>query len=158
MPTVEVKVETDIAAPAEKVIGALGDYTGVREKINPVAIKDFEVVEGGTGAGTRYTARLVARRERDLDMTATAPTPLTLEETDANSSLQTTYTVTERGAGASHVTIRTTWSGATGFSGLMERTFAPIGLKPIYQEMLERLSFAVVHGIKPRRPPPPGVS
>jgi hypothetical protein len=139
---VTVTVESDIAASAQRVIGLLSDYVDTRPLIKPVAMTEYELREGGEGAGTRYTTTLTAgRRERPLDMHVSAPTSLSLEEADANSTLRTTFTVTERGGG-SHVRIATTWKGASGVAGFFERTFAPMGLRPIYLEMLERLNFA----------------
>ena len=60
-------------------------------------------------------------------------------ETDANSSMVTTWTVHAEDAGATTVRVRTTWHGAGGIGGFFERTFAPKGLRRVYDEMLERL-------------------
>jgi hypothetical protein len=38
------------------------------------------------------------------------------------------------------VTLESSWHGAGGIGGVFERTFAPLGLRRIYGEMLERLA------------------
>ena len=68
-----------------------------------------------------------------------AADPGTLVETDANSSMVTTWTVHPADAGATTVRVRTTWNGAGGIGGFFERTFAPKGLARVYGEMLTRL-------------------
>jgi hypothetical protein len=37
------------------------------------------------------------------------------------------------------VRVRTTWNGAGGIGGFFERTFAPKGLRRVYDQVLERL-------------------
>jgi hypothetical protein len=62
-----------------------------------------------------------------------------LTESDMNSSLVTTFTVTPQDA-ASHVEICTTWKGAAGIGGFFERLFAPRVMRGIYADELERLN------------------
>ncbi len=38
------------------------------------------------------------------------------------------------------VTLESSWQGAGGIGGVFERTFAPLGLRRIYGEMLEKLA------------------
>ena len=40
--------------------------------------------------------------------------------------------------GGAQVTLEASWQGAGGIGGVFERTFAPIGLRRIYGEMLEQ--------------------
>ena len=47
-----------------------------------------------------------------------------------------------RDAGA-QVTLEASWQGAGGIGGVFERTFAPMGLRRIYGEMLDKLAAAV---------------
>ena len=61
-----------------------------------------------------------------------------LTESDLNSSLVTTWTVTPEGAG-SRVRIETTWQGASGIGGFFERLFAPRVLRRLYADELARL-------------------
>ena len=72
-------------------------------------------------------------------MTISEPTPETLVETDANSSLVTTFTVTSRGEDAL-VEIATTWQGAGGVGGFFERRFAPKVMAKLYADELERFA------------------
>lgn len=101
--------------------------------------------EGGQGAGTLVHWRLQAtsKRVRDCLFDVTAPTPGQLVETDRNSTLVTTWTVTPAGEGRSRVVVATSWQGATGVGGFFERTFAPKGLNRIYDEVLAALAAKV---------------
>jgi hypothetical protein len=46
------------------------------------------------------------------------------------------------GAGSS-VSIESSWDGAGGIGGFFERTFAPMGLRRIYSQMLDKLAAEV---------------
>jgi len=46
--------------------------------------------------------------------------------------------VSPAGEGAT-VTVKTTWQGAGGINGFFEKTFAPLGLRRIYDEVLANL-------------------
>ena len=63
-------------------------------------------------------------------------------ERDELSSFISTWSVAPSGAG-SEVSIESSWEGAGGVGGFFERTFAPIGLRRVYGEMLDRLAGAV---------------
>jgi hypothetical protein len=63
----------------------------------------------------------------------------TLVESDANSSLVTTFNVEPQG-GKSLVRISTSWDGASGVGGFFERTFAPRAMRRIYLDELDRLN------------------
>jgi hypothetical protein len=134
-----------ISASADRVIAALGDYNGTRAAMLTEHFSEYEVREGGKGAGTVVHWKLAAtsKRVRDCLVTVTAPTENTLVETDANSSMVTTWTVTPAGDGTSTVTVETSWNGASGVGGFFERTFAPGGLKKIYDAQLARLEAAL---------------
>jgi hypothetical protein len=62
-----------------------------------------------------------------------------LTESDTNSNLVTTFTVTPQNA-ASRVEICTTWQAAAGIWGFFERLFAPRVMRSIYADELERLN------------------
>jgi hypothetical protein len=84
----------------------------------------------------RFTA---GRRSRDYRMTVAEPEPgRVLTESDANSSLVTTFTVTPQ-AGGSNVRISSAWEGAGGVGGVFERLFAPRVLRGVYADELARL-------------------
>ncbi|MBB5158110.1 SRPBCC family protein [Saccharopolyspora phatthalungensis] len=144
MGKVTARAERRIDASAEKVRTIVADYAESRPKIFTEHYRDYAVVEGGTGAGTTATWKLQAtsKRVRDVRAVVTEPEPGTFVETDANSSMVTTWTVREANGG-SIVRIETIWDGATGIGGFFERTFAPGGLKRIYLGVLDNLDALV---------------
>jgi hypothetical protein len=148
MSQVVATTQRDVAAPAERVRQALADYAGVRPRILPEQFSDYRVEAGGQGAGTHVGWRFAAtsKRVREQSIDVTAPDDATLVETDRNSSMVTTWTVQPAGADRSRVSVRTTWKGAGGIGGFFERTFAPKGLRRVYDAMLERLDREVAGG------------
>lgn len=145
MGKVEAATHRDIAADPERVFTALADYRGTREKLLTEHFGEYEVREGGTGAGTvvRWRLQATSKRVRDCLVSVTEPDPGRLVETDANSSMVTTWTVTPAGEGRSRVTVETTWTGAGGVGGFFERTFAPKGLNRIHDAVLAALAAEV---------------
>jgi hypothetical protein len=141
MGKITASAERRIEAPAEDVRTIVADYSESRPKILTEHYRDYKVIEGGTGAGTTASWKLQAtsKRVRDVKADVTAPEPGTLVETDANSSMVTTWTVRAEGE-ASVVRIETSWQGAGGIGGFFERTFAPAGLKRIYDGVLGKLA------------------
>ena len=107
----------------------------------PPAFSDFQVVEGGVGAGSVTTFAVTAGgRTRNYRMNVTEPAPgRTLVESDANSSLVTTFNVEPQGA-KSLVRIHTSWDGAGGIGGFFEKTFAPGAMRRLYVDELDRLN------------------
>jgi hypothetical protein len=148
MSQVVASAERVVRAPAEQVRSALADYEGTRPRILPEQFSDYRVESGGQGAGTRVHWRFAAtsKRVRDQLVEVTQPTADTLVESDANSSMVTTWTLHPADAGATTVRVRTTWDGAGGIGGFFERTFAPKGMRRVYDSMLERLDSALVAG------------
>jgi uncharacterized protein YndB with AHSA1/START domain len=141
MNQVVATAERVVRAPAEQVRAALADYEGTRRRVLTEQFSDYRVEEGGRGAGTRVHWRFAAtsKRVRDQLLVVTEPTADSLVESDANSSMVTTWTVLPADAGVSTVRVRTTWKGAGGIGGFFERTFAPKGLRRTYDQILERL-------------------
>jgi hypothetical protein len=141
MSQVVATAEHVVHAPSERVIAALADYAGVRPRLLPEQFSDYRLEAGGQGAGTRVHWRFAAtsKRVRDQLMAVTAPDATSLVESDANSSMVTTWTVHPADGGATTVRVRTTWNGAGGIGGFFERTFAPKGLQRVYTEILGRL-------------------
>lgn len=142
MALVEATTERIVAAEPERVYDALADYDGTRGRVLPGQFSEYEVREGGQGAGTlvHWKLQATSKRIRDCLFDVTAPSPGQLVETDRNSSMITTWTVTPAGTGRSKVVVVTTWQGATGVGGFFERTFAPKGLNRIYDEVLAALA------------------
>jgi len=137
---IEVAAEGLVRAPADRVYGIIADYRQHHPRILPPAFQDLRVEKGGVGEGTEFTFRsTAARRPRSFTMHVAEPDPgRVLTETDLNSSLVTTFTVTPEGEG-SRVRIETRWQGARGIGGFFERLFAPRVLRRLYADELERL-------------------
>ena len=140
MSKVEVTAERAIDAPAEIVYGYLANLQEHRQFLPP-AFSDFEVETGGVGAGSVVRFKVSAGgRERSYRMTVAEPEPgRVITESDGNSSLVTTFTVTPQGDTA-RVRIFTSWDGAGGIGGFFERLFAPRAMQKIYLDELARLN------------------
>jgi hypothetical protein len=145
MAQVTATAERTVPAPADRVRAAVADYSVTRPSILTEQYSDYSVTTGGTGPGTTVAWKLQAtkKRVRDVKVQVSEPTPGQLVETDANSSMVTTWTVAPAGDAASTVTITTTWNGAGGIGGFFEKTFAPKGLARIYEGVLDNLARTV---------------
>jgi Polyketide cyclase / dehydrase and lipid transport len=141
MGQVVATAERVVRAPVDRVRSALADYEGVRPRVLPEQFSGYRVESGGQGAGTRVAWRFAAtsKRVRDQLVEVGQPDPDTLVETDTRSSMVTTWTLHPAEAGLTTVRVRTTWNGAGGIGGFFERTFAPKGLRRVYEELLGRL-------------------
>jgi hypothetical protein len=141
MATIHVFSEASVEAPADTVYGYLADMREHHPRFLPPAFSDFEVESGGVGADTITCFKLTAGgRTREYRMQVGEPEPgRVLTESDTNSSLVTTFTVTPDGT-RSRVRISTTWDGAGGVGGFFERLFAPRVMRGIYADELERLN------------------
>lgn len=142
MGTITVSAEAVIGAPAATVYGYLADMREHHPQFLPPAFSDFQIESGGVGAGTVTRFKLTAGgRSREYRMQVAEPEPgRVLSESDTNSSLVTTFTVTPAGEDASRVQISTTWDGAGGIGGFFERLFAPRVMRGLYADELERLN------------------
>ncbi len=143
MSLIHVEVERAIDASPAEVYRFLADYSDKHPTILTSNFLDYKVEKGGIGAGTVISFRLHAGgRERPYHMEIEEPEKgKVLRERDTNSSLVTTWTVNQ-GANSqqSRVSIQTEWEGASGMGGFFERTFAPVGMRGIYNEILGRLA------------------
>jgi uncharacterized protein YndB with AHSA1/START domain len=140
MAKVVASAERTIDAPAEQVYGYLADMHQ-HQRFLPPQFSDFQVEEGGVGAGTLTRFTMTAGgRTRKYRMRVTEPEPgRTLVESDADSSLVTTFNVEPQGD-KSLVRISTSWDGAGGIGGFFERTFAPRAVGRIFLDQLDRLN------------------
>jgi uncharacterized protein YndB with AHSA1/START domain len=140
MGTIHISAERKVEAPAETVYRYLADMHEHHPRFLPPAFSDFEVESGGVGAGTITRFKVTAGgRTREYRMNIAEPEPgRVLTESDTNSSLVTSFTVTPEGD-SSRVAISTTWEGAGGVGGFFERLFAPRVMRGIYADELERL-------------------
>lgn len=141
MGTIHVSAERVVDAPAGTIYGYIADMREHHPHFLPPAFSDFTVESGGVGAGTITHFRVTAGgRTREYRMQVAEPEPgRVLSESDTNSSLVTTFTVTPQGE-SSRVQISTTWDGAGGIGGFFERLFAPRVMQGIYADELERLN------------------
>jgi uncharacterized protein YndB with AHSA1/START domain len=140
MAPIVVAAERTVAAPADTVYGYIADMREHHPRFLPPAFADFRVEAGGVGAGTitRFTVN-AGGRSRPYRMQVAEPEPgRVLTESDSESSLVTTTTVTPQGDDA-HVRITTSWDGAGGIGGFFERLFAPRVMRGIYADELDRL-------------------
>jgi len=139
MALIRIAAERVIPASSEVAYGYLADMHE-HERFLPPAFSEFSIEQGGIGDGSVVTFTVTAGgRSRPYRMTVSEPVSGKLVETDANSSLVTTFTVTEHGEDAL-VNIATTWQGAGGIGGFFERRFAPKAMKKLYEDELERFS------------------
>lgn len=128
-----------IDADPATVLDAIADYTEMRPKILSPQYSEYQVISGGKGRGTVASWKLQATESRvrhiqaDVDVAGH-----TVIEKDANSTLVTNWTVSPAGPGCS-VTVKTTWTGGAGVKGFFEKTFAPLGLRKITDEVLANL-------------------
>jgi hypothetical protein len=141
---IRVLAEREVPARPERVFAFLTDYQDARPLILTENYLDYRVEEGGSGAGTVVSYRLqAAGRERAYRLRAETPAHNTLVERDTASSLVTTWRVMPAPNDRSIVRLVTEWQGSGGIRGFFERTFAPRGLRRIYDEVLERLDAAL---------------
>lgn len=142
MTRVRVQASKAVDASAERVLELLRDYREGRPRILTDNYSAYRVESGGTGDGTVIAYHFAAGgRERDYRLRVEESTG-ELRERDELSSFISTWSVAPSGSG-SEVTIESSWEGAGGVGGFFERTFAPMGLRRIYGQMLERLAGAV---------------
>ena len=139
MGEIRVTVERPIGAPAERVYRYLADYREHHHRFLPPAFSDFQVEQGGVGAGTVIHFRLtVGGRTQTYRQRVEEPAPgRVLTEADLEPGAVTTFTVTPDGDRC-RVRIETAWRRA-GVRGLVERLFAPRLLRPLYADELARL-------------------
>lgn len=146
MSQVVVKNERTIPASPEAVYAALADYKDKRPLILTPNFLDYKVESGGQGSGTVVSYRLrAANRERAYRMRVDEVIKgKELMERDRNSSLVTTWILSPQDSGRqTRVQVKTQWEGSSGVGGFFERTFAPLGLHRIYDQMLDTLESLV---------------
>jgi uncharacterized protein YndB with AHSA1/START domain len=146
MAKVIASAERSVDAPPDEVYSYLADMHQ-HQRFLPPAFSDFQIEQGGVGAGTVTRYKITAGgRTRSYRMQVSEPAPgRTLVETDTDSSLVTTFNVTPRDD-KSLVNITTSWDGAGGIGGFFERTFAPRAIRRLYLDELDRLNtYATEH-------------
>ncbi len=139
MATVTARATRSIDASAERVLEFLRDYRKSRPRILTGNYSAYRVELGGHGQGTVIGYHFAAGgRERDYRLSVEDDGG-GLSERDQLSSFVSRWTVAPEGSGA-QVTLESSWQGAGGIGGVFERTFAPLGLRRIYGEMLDKLA------------------
>jgi Polyketide cyclase / dehydrase and lipid transport len=142
MATVTASATKAIDVPPERVLEFLRDYREARPRILTDNYTAYRVEQGGHGKGTVIGYHFAAGgRERDYRLQVEEDSA-GLFERDQLSSYVSRWTVAPGGSG-SEVTLEASWQGAGGIGGVFERTFAPIGLRRIFGEMLDKLAGAV---------------
>jgi hypothetical protein len=142
MATVTARATKAIDAPPERVLAVLRDYREARPRILTGNYTAYRVEQGGQGKGTVIGYHFAAGgRERDYRL-AVEEDSAGLSERDQLSSFVSRWSVAPGGAG-SEVTLEASWQGAGGIGGVFERTFAPLGLRKIFGEMLDNLATVV---------------
>jgi Polyketide cyclase / dehydrase and lipid transport len=142
MATVTARATKAVDASPEQVLAFLRDYRESRPRILTDNYSQYRVESGGQGQGTVIGYHFAAGgRERDYRLSIEED-GAGLSERDQLSSFVSRWTVAPGEAGA-QVTVEASWQGGGGIGGVFERTFAPMGLRRIYGEMLEKLSAAV---------------
>jgi hypothetical protein len=141
MAKVTARASKEVGAPPERVLAFLADYQS-RPRIFTGNYSAYRVEAGGEGAGTVIGYHFAAGgRERDYRLRVEEADG-GLVERDELSSFVSRWTVTPAGSGST-VTIEGSWDGAGGIPGIFEALFAPLGLKRIYGEVLDKLAAAI---------------
>ena len=142
MATVTATAAKTLDAPPARVLEFLRDYREARPQILTDNYSAYRVEQGGEGTGTVIAYHFAAGgRERDYRLRVEESGD-TLRERDEFSSFVSTWHVEPDGAGSS-VRVEASWQGAGGIGGVFERIFAPLGLRRIYGEVLDRLATAL---------------
>ena len=132
----------DVGAPPDRVLAFLRDYRDARPQILTDNYTAYRVEQGGKGGGTVIGYHFsTGRRERDYRL-AVEEGDGGLVERDELSSFVSAWTVTPAASGSA-VTVEGSWDGAGGVGGIFEGLFAPMVLRKIYGEVLDKLAAAV---------------
>lgn len=141
-----VRSERIIEANPAEVFKTLADYEMKRPRMLPPNYLDYRLEEGGQGNGTVVCYRLqAAGRERPYEMHVEETVRgQVLTERDKGSTLVTRWSVLPVSGGRkSKVSVESDWEGSSGIGGFFERTFAPLGLRRIYKDVLIALALMV---------------
>jgi uncharacterized protein YndB with AHSA1/START domain len=138
MRTVTARATALVTAPPEQVLELLRDLEQ-RPRFLTENYTAFRVEPGPSSSDPVIAYHFAAGgRERDYRLRVER-TSDGLRERDELSSFVSTWTVVPSGADSS-VTLESSWQGASGIGGIFEGLFAPLGLKRIYGQVLERLA------------------
>jgi hypothetical protein len=142
MATVTARASKLVNAPPERVLEFLRNYREARPKILTDNFSAYRVERGGEGSGTIVAYHFEsAGRGRDYRLRV-EESDGSVRERDEFSSFVSEWRVAPDGSG-SNVTIEASWTGAGGIGGIFERLFAPLGLRRIYGEILDKLATTI---------------
>ena len=131
------------------MLTALADYEVARPRLLPEQFSDYRVESRRRGC--RHPRALAVRRDvqagpRAVDVGRPAG-PGQLVESDANSSMVTTWTRASRPTpGSPRSACAPPGTAPAASAGFFERTFAPRGLRRVYDEILDRLDRELTAG------------
>lgn len=142
MSKITVTVSSQVEAPAHVVYNVLADYDHHRRILPPKFFPGLDIVEGGVGAGTRFTLHAMSfGGKTQMHMAVTEPEPgAVLVERDVNTNLVTTFTVKPIGSTESHVTFETVWQPQPGLKGMIDRYTTPFFMRIVYRQELKILN------------------
>jgi hypothetical protein len=141
--TFSIAVSATISAAPASCYEALADYRVAHPKIVPPRyFGPLEVVQGGVGAGTRFTCSLkLMGMTQPFSCDVIEPVPgRVLVETIIETGAVTTFTVVDDGKANARVTFETKRPRAKGLRGTIERLVTRRAFPGIYVEELERLA------------------
>lgn len=132
-----------IDAQPEEIYAILADYHNQHPHILPKQyFKSLEIESGGQGAGTVFRSLVrVNGVERRNHMLVSEPAPGVLVETDTDTGMKTTFTITPVQDGKqANLEIATDWEASPGLAGLMEKVGSPPVMRRIYRAELRQLA------------------
>ena len=139
MTKLHVRCERLVRQPSDFVHHLFADFVNHHPNFLPPSFGNVQIESGGYGAGTvyRFTQRS-AGQTRAFKMVVTEPDPgRILIEQDQLSDLKTTFTFTPVGQ-QTRITLETDWESAGGLSGVLEAWFAPMLMRGLYRDELNR--------------------
>lgn len=142
MKKIHVAASAIIPAPAAQIYALLADYRNGHPLVLPKEhFQDLRVEVGGTGVGTIITfVSRAAGRTRHFRMMISEPEPgCVLCESDIESDLVTTFTVTPISDTQAELQIATDWTPASGLQGMVESWFAPGVMRTIFVRELHQI-------------------
>jgi hypothetical protein len=139
MAQARVSAERIIPAPAADVYALLADYREGHPSILPPAFTDFEVLEGGMGAGTRIRFRLTlgSRTRESEGVVAESEPGRVLTETYRDQGAVTTFILDPIDRDRTRLEISTAWQPHRGLAGWFERLIASRLLTRLLEQELD---------------------
>jgi uncharacterized protein YndB with AHSA1/START domain len=140
MTQISARAEREVDAPANLVYRILSDYRQHHPRILPPAFSPLTIEAGGIGSGTiiSFSVTVGGRTVHHRVQVEEVEPGRLLVESNPETGLRTTFTVTPRGAGRSHVAIETRYAKG-GIMGAIEGLVAPRAMRSLFGDELQRL-------------------